>query len=106
MKVISVPTGSGDAERHVATLRDAKAFGAELSPDRRYISYTVNRNAVNNVCVTELSTGREKCLTSNDDADFYYSGVTWAPDSKSVLYSRQTGRMQIALITRRSEDNH
>jgi serine/threonine protein kinase/Tol biopolymer transport system component len=105
VRVVAVPAEPGSSSvRQVAALRNAKPLGVELSPDRKYVSYTVIRDGLSNICVTELGTGRENCLTSNADPAFYYSGVAWAPDSQSVIYSKQTGGMQIALISPRDQE--
>lgn len=104
LKVVSVPVG-GAGVRQLTTLSYAKPTGIVLSPDRRHVGYSVIRDGIYNVCVTRLASGRERCLTSNSDPTVFYSGTTWAPDSQSVLYSRQSGRMQIELLSRREKEN-
>ncbi|HQZ97218.1 MAG TPA: protein kinase [Pyrinomonadaceae bacterium] len=86
--------------RSLTALRDAKALGLLMSPDQGSIAYSVLRNQVENLCVLDLSTTKERCLTSNDDSTNFFSGTTWTPDSKSLIYSRQTGGMEISLISR------
>ena len=98
-RVVFVPVNEKEKDRLIAVLADSRPNGMLMSPDRRWISYTVSRDGVDNLCITSITKGNERCVTSNDDPTVFYSGATWTPDSRSLLYSKQTGGMQISLIS-------
>ncbi|MGD9588366.1 MAG: protein kinase [Pyrinomonadaceae bacterium] len=81
------------------TISGARKDGIRLSPDERWIAYTERKDAVDNVHVLPLSGGTPKKVTANTDATIFYAGLAWTPDSKGLLYSKQSGGIQISLIT-------
>jgi Tol biopolymer transport system component len=97
--VLFVPADGPRNSRRVARLRDARSLGIRISPDQRWIAYGVIRNNLNDLCITPTTGGSERCITSNDDSTLFYSGLSWTSDSKALLYSKQTGGMQISLIS-------
>ena len=90
--------GSGRVEK-INMLANARRMGINISPDQRWIQYTERLNDIDNLCIIPLEGGQTQRVTANTDTTFFYSGVIWSPDSKSLLYSKQTGGMQISLIS-------
>lgn len=73
------------AQRHWMETDDEKMAAPVPSPDGRHIAYIKN----DNVCVKELSTGREKQLSLDGTPGNYYSAyIRWSPDSKKVASCR------------------
>jgi Tol biopolymer transport system component len=85
--------------KRINTLANSLAYPIKLSPDQKWMEYTERLNDIDNVVIAPLTGGTAKRVTSNTDSTFFYSGVTWSPDSKTLLYSKQTGGMQISLIS-------
>ena len=81
------------------TLANARDFGMVISPDGGWIGYTERVDNIDNICIVPMAGGMPKRVTANTDTTFFFSGVRWTPDSKSLLYSKQTGGMQISLIS-------
>jgi Tol biopolymer transport system component len=91
--------------KRIVRLPNARRESVRLSPDARWVAYSVSRKSVENLCVTELMTSDERCVTSNDDPTVFFSGIVWAPDSKTVFFTKQTGGMQISLISLNHQEN-
>jgi len=91
-------SGVGRRTRAV-TLAGGRQNGLRISPDERSIAYSERKNDFENVYVVQLTGGTPRQVTANTDSTMFYSGLAWTPDSKGLLYSKQTGGMQISMIT-------
>ncbi|HMQ03090.1 MAG TPA: protein kinase [Pyrinomonadaceae bacterium] len=80
-------------------LANARRNGINISPDQKWISYSERKGDVDNIFLIPVRGGSPTRLTSNDDTTLFFSGLAWTPDSKKLLYSKQTGGIQISLIS-------
>lgn len=96
----------GTAVQLKATLPNAREFGIKISRDERWIVFTARRDEIDNLYLVSIDGGEPRRVTENNDTTQYYSGVTWSPDSRTLLYSKQTGGLQISLISDIQEEGH
>jgi len=96
--LVKFPTVLNAGPVTVASLNAANIDGMTLAPDAKKIAYSAVRNGVNNVFVFSPG-GKESQLTSNTEDTLYYSGISWSPDSANLFYSKQTGGLQLSLIS-------
>lgn len=85
--------------RQVAKMAAARFNGISLSADRTAAAFSARIDGVENVFLLNLSGGNVRKLTANEDATIFYSGLSWTPDSKKLIYSKQTGGAQVSLIS-------
>ncbi|MBP6004999.1 MAG: serine/threonine-protein kinase [Pyrinomonadaceae bacterium] len=103
--IYRVPT-DGTVSRRKLQLPNARQLSMRISPDQRWIVYTVRGDEVDNLYLVPMTGGEPRRVTANNDTTLYYSGVTWSPDSRTLLYSKQTGGLQISLISDIQEEGH
>jgi serine/threonine protein kinase len=103
-EIYSVDVRSPREPLRIATLPDASAISIRLSPDRKRLAYTARRFDIDNLYVLQIG-GKPTMITTNDDPTLFYSGVTWSPDSRNLLYSKQTGGMIISLISTTNKED-
>jgi serine/threonine protein kinase len=96
--LISISTISKVKPLTIVNLEGGNINGMAFSPDRRKVAYSARRNGSNNVFVFSLD-GKEAQLTSNLENTLYYSGLTWSPDGTGLYYSKQSGGIQISMIS-------
>jgi len=80
----------------------ADFFSLVLSPDGNSIAYSARRNDIDNIFSFSIN-GKEKQLTDNREDSFLFSGISWSPAGDRVFYSKQSGGMQISMISDYSE---
>ena len=90
---------SGAKPRQIVKLPGAYLHGIRLSPDESQIAFTARHDENDNIYLASADGGEIRKLTANLDATLYYSGLTWSPDGKTLYYSKQTGGLQISMIT-------
>lgn len=74
-----------EKQRHWMEVDDEKKAKPVISPDGKYQAYIKN----NNICVTDLKTGKEKQLSRDGTPGNYYSAyIQWSPDAKKVVSAR------------------
>ena len=100
-------TAFSASESRTPTFEDILAFetpgGISISPDGRFILYTV-RNAdmkeneyVSNIWMVEVKEGRRLQMTQGSGSSY---AAKWAPDSRSFAFLRQTdGKNQIHVMS-------
>ncbi len=97
MSLVSVSL-AGAKTRVIAHYPNAFLHNIRLSPDRRFIAYASRQAEKDNIEIAPTSGGPIRKLTNNSDPIIYYSGLAWAPDGKTLYYSKQTGWTQVSLI--------
>ncbi len=98
ISLISIPITSNTKPRTLAKLKGGYFEGTILSPDSQKIAFSARRNGIDNIFVYAIN-GKEWQLTSNLESTLYYSGLTWSPNGNSLFYSKQSGGMQISMIS-------
>lgn len=86
------------APKLLTKLVKADFFSLVLSPDGNSIAYSARRNGIDNVFSFSIN-GREKQLTDNREDSFLFSGISWSPAGDRIFYSKQSGGMQISMIS-------
>jgi Tol biopolymer transport system component/predicted Ser/Thr protein kinase len=86
------------APRLLTELVKADFFSLVLSPDGNSIAYSARRNGIDNIFSFSIN-GSEKQLTDNREDSFLFSGISWSPAGDRVFYSKQSGGMQISMIS-------
>ncbi len=99
-----VSADGSDRVRKVSRLPNARRFGIRISPDQKWIAFTQRRDDIDDLYIVPMGSSEPRRITSNDDSTVFYSGVTWSPDSRTLLYSKQTGGMQISLISHTQQE--
>ncbi len=96
--LLIIPINSNAKPKTMTKLKGANFDGIFLSPDSQTIVFSARRTSTDNIFVYSTE-GKELQLTSNQDNTLYYSGLTWSPDGNSLFYSKQSGGMQISMIS-------
>lgn len=73
-----------------------------LSPDGKTIAYSARRNEIDNIFSFSIN-GKEKQLTENREDNLLFSGISWSPAGDRIFYSKQSGGIQISMISDISE---
>ncbi len=97
MSLLSVPL-SGAPPRVILHRPNDYLHNVSLSHDRRFIAFASKREGKDNVEIVPVSGGPVRNLTRNSDPSIFYSGLAWAPDDKTLFYSKQTGWTQVSMI--------
>jgi WD40 repeat protein len=82
----------------IARVPAAYLHNIKLSRDGQSIALVSRQDGRDNVNVVPTSGGLVKKITSNSDPTVYYSGLTWSPDGKTLLYSKQTSWALVVMI--------
>jgi Tol biopolymer transport system component len=89
---------AGGAPRPIARLQAAFVHNLQLSPDRKEIAFAARENGEGSLRIVSASGGEIKTVGASNDARVYYSGLAWAPDGKTLYYSKQANWRVISLI--------
>ena len=89
-EVFSVPVTPG-VTRNITHTPGANERGAAYSPDGKYIAYISDRTGETEVYLYDTASGATAQLTKANDT--YIRSLTWAPDSKSLLYTDRQNRL-------------
>lgn len=73
-----------------------------LSPEGRSIAFSAVRNGVYNIYSYSVN-GKEKQITENKEDMILFSGISWSPAGDRLFYSKQSGGIQISMISDNSE---
>lgn len=91
--VFSVPVKSG-ITRNLTASSGAHDRSAVWSPDGKYIAYLSDRSGEFEIWIQKQD-GTEAALQLTKNADTYYFGIAWSPDSKKILFSDKKLRLQM-----------
>jgi serine/threonine protein kinase len=98
-----VRAGSSQTSSRIARLPYARGASIRLSPDQKWFAYSAREDGIDDLYVLPTSGGQPVPITSNNNPTLLYSGIRWSPDSRSLLYSKQTGGMVISLISQKKK---
>ncbi len=76
----------------------ADFHGLSFSPDGRTIAFSSGRDGVYNIFAYSIN-GEEKQLTDNKEDTVLFSGISWSPAGDRIFYSKQSGGIQISIIS-------
>jgi Tol biopolymer transport system component len=97
MSLVSVPLNGGQP-RVILHRPNDYLHNVSLSHDRRFIALASKREGKDNIEIVPVSGGPVRNLIRNSDPSIFYSGLAWAPDDKTLFYSKQMGWTQVSLI--------
>ena len=92
------------APKLLTKLVKADFFSLVLSPDGNTIAYSAGRNGIHNIFSFSIN-GKEKQLIDNREDTILFSGISWSPAGDRIFYSKQSGGMQISMISDNSESS-
>jgi Tol biopolymer transport system component len=98
ISIIQADIETGE-QRRTAVLEAAYLYNIYLSPDKKMIAYTSNKDGKDNVWVARLSGGETRKITSNNDARLYFSALSWSPDNQTIYYGKQTRYSLLSMVT-------
>ena len=90
------------APKLLTKLMGADFPGISLSEDGRTIAFSAVRNGIYNIYSYSIN-GKEKQLTDNKEDTILFSGISWSPAGDRLFYSKQSGGIQISMISDNSE---
>lgn len=97
--ISKIPLAANQSSTAIIRLPDAYPHGIRLSPDKRQIAFSARRDGNDNLFLVSSEGKNLQQLTGNLDANLFYSGLSWSPDNQKLFYSKQSGGLQISLIT-------
>ncbi len=78
---------------------DAYLHNLHLSPDRKTIAFTAQRDGKDNVWTMPAGGGEAKQLTANIDSQQYLSSLAWAPDGAKIYFGKQSRFSILSMLT-------
>ncbi|HRJ48107.1 MAG TPA: S41 family peptidase [Opitutaceae bacterium] len=90
--VFTVPAKHGPT-RNLTQSTGVHDRNATWSPDGRWIAYISDASGENELYV-RAQDGRSPAVQLTSDADTYYYGAVWSPDSKKLLWSDRAQRLR------------
>ncbi len=85
-------------DRVITTLKDTYLYNIFLSPERRSIAFTSRVGSNDEVWVLPTSGGEPRRLTKNSDPRLNFSSLAWSPDSKSIVFGKQSRFSLLSMI--------
>ena len=79
--------GSETSPPEPITARSSEAGHPAVSPDGRWLAYVSARDGVGKLFLRDLSSGRERRLTTGSNVDLH---PAWSPDSRSIAFTSGT----------------
>ncbi|MDX2040225.1 MAG: protein kinase [Acidobacteriota bacterium] len=73
-------------------------YNTYLSPNKRFIGFTVQQNERDSLWVIPVTGGASKKLVSSDETRTYFSALSWSPDSREIYYGKQVSWRLISMI--------
>ncbi len=98
VRLLKISTSGGGEPLAIANLEGVYLDGMKLSPDGDKTAYAARRDGISNIYLFSADR-KESKLTSNLENTLYYSGIVWSRDGKGLYYSKQSGGMQISMIS-------
>ncbi len=83
----------------IAELEKSYYYNIHLSQDKTRIAYVANRDGIDDVWTISAGGGGAEKVTNNNDANLYFSSLSWSADSKAVFFGKQTRYSLLSMIT-------
>ena len=76
----------------------AYLYTTELSPDGQLVAFVSRQEGKGNIFVLSTRDGKTRRVTANNDPRLFFSALTWSPDSKRILFDKQSRYSLLHLI--------
>ncbi len=83
----------------ISELEKTYYYNIQLSPDKNRIAYVANREGIDDIWTINTAGGGAEKVTNNNDANLYFSSLSWSADSKTVYFGKQTRYSLLSMIT-------
>ncbi|MBA4184851.1 MAG: PD40 domain-containing protein, partial [Acidobacteria bacterium] len=88
----------GSAPRLITKLKETFFQNIQLSPDRKTLAFVTRQDGNGTIHTISSTGGTAKTLISSNDARVYFSNLAFAPDGKTLYYSKQENWQKISMI--------
>ncbi len=95
--LFSVPAKDGTA-RNLTRTSNAHERDAVWSPDGKWIAYNSDATGENELYIRPQD-GKGSAVQVTSGADTYYYGISWAPDSRKLLWADRLQRLRFVDVT-------
>ncbi|HEX8263906.1 MAG TPA: protein kinase [Pyrinomonadaceae bacterium] len=99
IEIFELSINSGENPKPTTRLSGAYLHGVKFSPVANRIAFAARRDGKDNIYLVASNGGDARQISANLDESVYYSGLTWLPSGKTLYYSKQTGGLQISIIS-------
>ena len=74
-------------------------YNIQLSPDKTKLAFVSNTEGKDNVWIANNRGTDPKQITNNNDANLYFSSLSWSADGNAIFFGRQTRYSLLSMIT-------
>lgn len=97
VQIVTV-SAKGTRPRFIQRVPSVYLANVHLSPDRRNLSFVTAQDGRESIQILPMSGGPMRQVTINVDENLRYSSLTWAPDGKTIYFSKQSKWNLLTLI--------
>ena len=98
VKIVGISVEQG-AVSPVGLAELAYLYTTELSPDGQLVAFVSRQEGKCNICVLSTRDGKTRKLTTNNDPRLFFSALSWSPDSKRILFDKQSRYSLLHMIS-------
>ena len=73
-------------------------YNTYLSPNKRFIGFTVQQNERDSLWVIPVTGSAPKKLADSNETRTYFSALSWSPDSREIYYGKQVTWQLVSMI--------
>jgi Tol biopolymer transport system component len=77
----------------------AYLYTTELSPDGQLVAFVSRQEGKGNISVLSTRDGKTRKVTSNNDPRLFFSALSWSPDSKRIVFDKQSRYSLLHMIS-------
>ena len=74
-------------------------YTTELSPDGQLVAFVSRQEGKGNIWVLSTRDGKTRKVTTNNDPRLFFSALSWSPDSKRILFDKQSRYSLLHMIS-------
>jgi Tol biopolymer transport system component len=98
VKIVRLSVEQGTVEP-VGLADIAYLYTTELSPDGQLVAFASRQEGKGNICVLSTSDGKTRKITTNNDPRLFFSALSWSPDSKRIVFDKQSRYSLLHMIS-------
>lgn len=88
----------GSTPQPVATLSQAYLCSFQLSRDGKLLAWVDRPDKIDTIEVRNIFTNKVQSVARGDDQRSYLAALSWAPDAKTIFYSKHSNTRAISMI--------